>query len=190
MDIQQAHLFIAFPVPGFNHPDRDKIALLNHLLGSGNHPLLARYMGGKRPLAEGYACRYLSLKRGGALVVHMRSKPEKVGTLKREVVKFLGRLRTFQYSSEDFLEKEQPLVTDFLQAAQNNIRLNSALFRERGLHLARLAARSLLLEDRNIATEDERGILDVTSKDLRTAASKFISGERHAVLMILPNRDQ
>lgn len=190
MDVRQAMLLIGFRAPAFDNRDKFAFDILNHILGKGANPLLGMAYRARKDLAAGFTTRYIPLLRGGIFLIYLRTDPGKIHLLKRETMTFLNKTNTFRYSKSDFLKKDQIYVTDYLESARNQIKLNSEQSKEKGLSSAISFARYMLLTDNSRSFNYRREMDAVGSADLRKIASKYICGEPHAIVYILPKKDE
>jgi len=188
MDINQAHLIMGFSAPEFNHPDHFAVEILTHSLGKGSNPLLGMAVRGKKILAETFSMRYISLKMGGIIIIRVTTKPKNLRQLQNQILRFLKKSNSFRYAKEDFLQKNQIYVTDYLQSAKNKIKLNAENFKELGLNRALTYARFILLNDESKPFHFQKSIKNVNSKDLREAASKYLCGKKCAIVTIVPEK--
>ncbi|MCK4835798.1 MAG: insulinase family protein [Candidatus Aminicenantes bacterium] len=190
MDLQHAFMIVGFIAPEFNHKDQFAFNILNHILGKGVNPLLGLAVRSRKRLAAGFSTRYIALKHGGVFLIYMRTDPQKLHLLKRETLKFLNKTNTFRYSQTDFLKKDQIQVTDYLQSAQNQIKLNSEESKEQGLSSAISFARFMLLNKDSKQYNYREEIDKVSSAELRKVASEYICGKHHVVIYIIPKKNE
>jgi predicted Zn-dependent peptidase len=188
MDIEQAVLAIGFRAPKFNHRDQFALTVLGHILGKGSNPLLGSALRSRRKLTASFSTQYVKLKYAGAFLIYFRTEPRNVKLLKRQVIKFLNRINTIRYTKADYLEKDQLRITDFLESARNEIRLNSETFKEIGIHSARSFARFMLLRNPDESMNFQKEMESVSSADLRRVASDYICGKPHTTVYILPRK--
>jgi len=184
LDIEQATVIMGFLAPAFNHEDHLSMNLLSFIIGKGFNPLLNFVLLGKRRYAEGFSTRYLPLKHGGVFLVYAITKPGSIKTAEREITKFLKRSRSLRYAKEDFLDKDQSFVFDYLESAKNQVRLSAEQANEDGLHTAVSYARYLLLAAQGIKLGD--GLESIRSNHLRETAANYLSGKKYVVVYLLP----
>lgn len=188
MDTGQAYLIIAYSAPRFGHRDQAAFDVYNHILGKGVHPLLGMAVRSRKKMTAGFSTRYISLKHGGVFLIYLTAKPKEIFLLLRQVQKFLDKTNTFRYAKEDFLIKEQTRVTDYLQSAKNQIKLDSEHHKQLGLNSAISMARFILLKTDSNPVNLRQQIEEVKSADLRRVASDFICGKKPAIIFILPEK--
>lgn len=193
LDIKEAHVIFAFDAPPLAHPDQLSLDILKLILGRGISPLLSRAltrMG--KPLAYNLHARYIMMEYGGAFLIYTTMEPKKVSQVRLELIKFLKTLWKFNYSKEDYPLVEQSEVTDYLEAAKNQVKFSHQEFLEQGLNAALNYARNILfykLHKDEIDGKKEPYMVRVekiTSSDLRNTASRYLSGEKYVMVTILP----
>jgi zinc protease len=188
MDTEQAYLIMAYSAPEFGQKDQFAFDVFNHMLGKGIHPLLGMAVRSRKKMTSGFSTRYLALKYGGVFLIYLTVDPKKIFLLQREVQKFLDKTNTFRYAREDFLEKEQTFITDYLESSKNQIKFNAEEFKQQGLNSAISMARFLLLKTDSNPYNYREEINRVKSSDLRRVASEYICGQKPALVFILPGK--
>ncbi len=189
MDINQAYSIIGFLGPHFNHRDYFAVNLLTYILGQGINPLLNQVLRGRKRLAEMISVRYISLKHGGAVLIYLTTEPGKMKIAQRQTLRFLRTTSSFRYSRNDFLQKDQSSVFDYLESAKNQVKFTAQESRERGLYTAVANARYMLLKDRSKEMTDEVDIEKIDSTHIRNAASKYLSGEKYVIVSLIPRKN-
>jgi len=186
LDVTQSHLFFVFAAPPFGHGDRSAFDILVHILGHGLNPLLGGISRHRELVIHGMSLRYLPLVHGGALVIHLVSDPENAHFLKKEMEKLLDSLARFNYSRADFQAAEKNYVTDFLEAAKNQIRLSMEAFQEGRSNMATSIGRYLLLGREKPAAESPSFPDGITSDELRRIAGRYLKGKKYVWLAVMP----
>jgi predicted Zn-dependent peptidase len=187
LDIEQSHLFFAFRAPGYNHPDRQILNVLNQILGGGLNPMLSGIFRNGQRVVDGLDLKYFALAQGGALVIHLITAPANGQYLKNQLSKRLGRLPAFCFSKSDFPGAQQFAALDFLEGARNQLRWSGEAFKEASLNMASSIARYLLLHKESAAGEPAvKEIEAISSNDLRRIGDRYLSGEKFVCLTIAP----
>ena len=195
LDIKEAHVIFAFEAPPLGHPDQLGLDIINLILGRGINPLLSQAltrMG--KPLAYNLQTRYIMMEYGGAFLIYTSMEPKKVNQVRIELIKFLKTLWDFNYSKEDYPLDQQSEVTDYLEAAKNQVKFSYQEFLESGLNAALSYARNILfykLHKDEIDGKREPYMVRVdktTSSDVRNTASHYLSGEKYVMVTILPDK--
>ena len=189
LDITQAHMFFGFLAPGANHEDKTTMDVLTQILGKGVQPLLYRGMsGGVRRLVETMSMSYLPLQYGGAVLIHMVVTPRNVNPAQKKLIKFLKATRNIKYSKDDYLPSERLNITDYLETAKIWMRYAYQEYRERGLNLALSYARYMLVNNNPDGKSYSERLDAVTSSLLGKAAADYFSGEKYALITIVPQK--
>lgn len=195
LDINEAYVIFAFDAPPLGHPDQLGLEIINLVLGRGINPLLSRAltrMG--KPLAYNLYARYITMEYGGAFLIYTTMEPKKVKQVRLELIKFLKTLWNFNYSKDDYPLGEDARVTDYLEAAKNQVKFSHQQFLESGINAALSYARNILfykLHRDEIDGKREPYMVRVdktTSADLRNIASRYLSGEKYVMVTILPDK--
>lgn len=165
-DLEQVHMCLGVPVPPQSHPDRYKIYLINTILGSGMSSRLFQEVREKRGLAYS-VYTYLNLCRdAGTLVAYAGCNDAKFGEVSGLIIKEFERL------GKDVTEGE-------LRGAKEQLKGGMLLGLETSENRMMKLARDEIYFGKPVTVKEiVRDIDKVTLKDLRKAASEFLSPER------------
>jgi predicted Zn-dependent peptidase len=197
MDIQQARLVIGFHAPPSNHDDQLAVQVFDQVVGKGLNPLLATMMLRRgRRMTYSISTSYIPLKYGGAFLVFMAVDPKNLKAVKRTVLQFFNRTAwNFKYSIKDYPLNSQLHTTDFLEMARNTIKYGYQEFQEEGKNAAINYARYLLFHnndktakdtDKNESRSYMERLEEITSINIRDAASKYFSGKKYVAITLMP----
>lgn len=188
LDITQAHVFFAFSAPGVNERGKLELDVLTHILGRGVNPLLsANLRGGRSRLVDRVTMNYLSLKYGGAVVIHMVLEPKNIRRARRRLLQFLKTTRTFRYAEDDYQYGQRRNRVDYLETAKTWMRFAYQEYRERGLNLALSYARYMLVYKNTKRKSYKERMEAIRSSALREAASDYLCGRRRVMVAIVPS---
>jgi predicted Zn-dependent peptidase len=188
MDVHNCHLMVGFLAPSFDQEERPSMLVLSHILGRGINPLLAssvRRFG--RPV-DNASMRYLSLKYGGAAIIHLTLDPKNLAGVRARLFEFLKETGSFNYSEADYLPNQRMYIMDYLKSALGQMKLNSEKFKELGQESALYVSRYLLLRQTSPNGEKQKPVADVTSTELRRVASRFLMGKKYVEVVIVPGK--
>lgn len=186
LGITQAHLVFGFTAPGVNDTDRLSMDILTQVLGEGVNPLLFNAFRGRRRLIDDLSMRYIPLKYGGAVLIHLVLDPKYLNTAKIKLIKFLKKTRTIPYSKKDFLYSQRRDITDYLETTRTRLRFLYQEYMERGLNRALSYTRYMLTNDDTIKKSYKERLDAIKSSDLKDAASKYLCGRKYVMVAILP----
>jgi zinc protease len=189
MDIEKSHLVFAFAAPPYNHDRQLAMRVLTQILGGGIYPMLGRALRGRRRLVEGISMRYIGMKYGGAVIIHLTLEQKNIRTAKTRLLTFFKEATRLRYALDEYLPAQQRLAFDYLGAARNQIHYRSEEFRERGINAAVSYARYLLLNEELEKEDFFQRLAGVKAKDLRRAASDYLAGEKYVMLSITPGQE-
>ncbi len=165
-ELEQVHMCLGVPVPPQSHPDRYKVYLINTILGSGMSSRLFQEVREKRGLAYS-VYTYLNLcKDAGTLVAYAGCNDAKFGEVSGLIMKEFERL------GKDVTEAE-------LRAAKEQLKGGMLLGLETSENRMMKLARDQIYFGKPITVREiVKDIDKVTLKDLRKAATEFLSPER------------
>jgi len=190
MDISQPLCLLGFSAPDCNHPDRFAVELLAEILGRGVNPLLGSALRSERRLVESVSMLYYAHELAGALIVILRLDPKQGKAGGRRALSVLRSSRRLNFSPDDVYGMERGNVFDYLQSAKNQIRFSSEKSREKGMSLAVLLVRQMLLS----RGESSGGFLNemdkIKSFDLRRAAAKYFSSGKAVAVYVVPSNPE
>ncbi|MBN2198497.1 MAG: insulinase family protein [Candidatus Aminicenantes bacterium] len=190
MDVSQPLCLLGFSAPDCNHPDRFAVELLAEILGRGVNPLLGAALRSERRLVESVSMLYYAHELAGALIVILRLDPKQGKAGGRRALSFLRSSRRLNFSPEDVYGMERGNVFDYLESAKNQIRFSSEKSREKGMSLAVLLARQMLLS-RNASSEGFLNEIEkIKSFDLRRAAAKYFSSGKTVAVYVIPSNPE
>ena len=179
MDVQQCHLFFGFVAPNFDHDQRLAMSVVTQIFGRGANPMLRSALRrGRRHLVERVSVRYINLKYAGAILVHLKVKPNRI--------KFLKQARSIRFSKKDYPASQQRYVFDFLDNARHHLNLSYQSFQEFGLMLATSYARSMLLQEKSRSDNYLHRLQKVKSSDLSKVIRTYFSKGNHVTVIINP----
>jgi predicted Zn-dependent peptidase len=188
MDVKEGYLVIGLNAPDYNHPDQYAVDILTEILGRGINPLLNSVLRGRRDLIQTVSMSYNAQLYGGIILIYLGGDPKNLKAAKREATSFLKQLRNENFSKEDFPGQEQMFVFDFLESAKNQIKFNAEQSQEKGLTLASMLARYLLLHEDSKSENYLENIRRIDSSDLRKAATKYFSKGEYVTVSIVPQK--
>jgi len=186
LDISQIHLMFGFLAPGVNDTDKLSMDILTQILGKGINPLLFNAFKGRRRLIESLSMHYISLKYGGAVLIHLVLDPKNLNAAKRALIKFLKTTRKIYYSKKDYLYSQSHSITDYLETAKIWMRFAYQEYRERGLNLALSYVRYMLTNDNLNKKSYKERMGAIESSDLKKAASNHLCGKKYVMVAIVP----
>lgn len=169
-DLEQVHMCMGVPMPPQSHPDRYKVYLINTILGSGMSSRLFQEVREKRGLAYS-VYTYLNLcKDAGTLVAYAGCNDSKFAEVSGLIMKEFARL------GKDVTEAE-------LRCAKEQLKGGMLLGLETSENRMMKLARDEMYFGKPVTVKEiVRDIDKVTLKDLRNAASEFLSPERLTVV--------
>ncbi len=186
MDVNQAYLVIGLLGPDYNHPDQYEIDLLTEILGRGVNPMLNYPFLGPRELIHSVSMNYAAYKYGGAILIFFTLDPKNIQFVKNKAIQFLKNTRKLDYSKDDYLGEERLHALDFLKSAQNQLKFKFNLSQEDSLNMGVSSARFLLLNENPQRENYIEKIKEISSTDLRSAASKYLGKNQYVAVSILP----
>lgn len=190
LDIEHAHLFLVFRAPALNGADKMSMDILTQILGRGMNPLLYRALAARRQLAEEVSMSFLSMKYGGAALVHVRLEKKNLKTARNQLLRFFRDLRNTRFSESDYPPSQRINIIDYLETAKTWMRFSGQQYREKGLNLARSYARYILLYDLSKEDSYQERMDAVKSSDLKKAASDYLSGKNFIEINIIPSKNK
>ena len=169
-DLEQVHMCLGVPMPPQSHPDRYKVYLINTILGSGMSSRLFQEVREKRGLAYS-VYTYLNLcKDAGTLVAYAGCNDSKFAEVSGLIMKEFARL------GKDVKEAE-------LMCAKEQLKGGMLLGLETSENRMMKLARDEMYFGKPVTVKEiVRDIDKVTLKDLKKAASEFLSPERLTVV--------
>lgn len=186
MDIRQAHLFVGFQAPAMDDEDKATMDVLNQILGKGVQPLLYSALNRQRELALEFSMNYLTMKQGGAVVIHVKTDEKNVKSVRNQLVSFLRELRSFRFSATDYLYGERNNVRDYLENARTWLELAMEEFREEGMNLALSYARYMLMHESDEKRSYSERLKAIRSRDLQKTAERWFRRTKYVAVTILP----
>jgi zinc protease len=188
MDVKEGYLVIGLNAPDYNHPDQYTIDILTEIIGRGINPLLNSVLRGRRDLTQTISMSYNAQLYGGIILIYLGGDSKNLNAAKREATSFLKQLRNENFSKEDFPGEEQMFVFDFLESAKNQIKFNAEQSQEKGLTLAAMLARYMLLHRDSTPGSYLENIMRINSSDLRKIAAKYFSKGEYVTVSIVPKK--
>lgn len=188
-DVTEGTLYLAFPAPDYNHPNRYAMRVLAEALGRGVNPLLSARLRSERDTVHRVSMSYLEFRYGGAAVVAVKAVPSDLAAVERTALAVLKRAGSENYSKKDFLDPMAEMAAfDFLESAKNQIRFSSGQAEESGLQLAGSFVRHILLNTREKPGRYLDEIARIGSGDLRRTAARYFGRADHALVTVAPRR--
>jgi len=188
MDVSMGYLAIGMLAPDFNHEEQYAADLLTEILGRGINPMLNHSLIERRIFVNSLNMHYGAYKYGGAVFINLTLDPSKINAAKRQIIQFLKKSRSLNYSKKDYLGDSQLYALDYLESAKNKIKFNTHKSQEIGLAVAESLAKFMLInEDPNRGNYLEN-INKITSSDLRKAAGKYLSKNAYVIVSIVPKK--
>jgi len=195
LDIKEARMVFGFHAPSIDNPNQLSMDILKIILGRGINPLLGgALLKMRKPLTYSIHTRYIGLQYGGAFMIYITLDPKNVKIVQRKVTNFLKKLWKFNYSYKDYPLEKQGIYTDYLEAAKNQIKILHQQFQELGLNAAMSYAKYALFykeyQEKNDSIQPtymER-VENITSADIRNAASQYLSGKKYVLVTIFPEK--
>ena len=186
MDIHQAHIFVGFLAPPYNHEHRIGIRVIAQMLGRGIYPLLSSWLVGRFHLVSSASMSYLPLAEMGCVWVHMVLDPENIKRAKNELFQFIKQFRSMNFSLQDYPPARRREVFDFLESSMNQLRVRSESGRESGIQRALSYARFILINRREKPESFEKQLKRLSPSKLRSLAGKYLLGVPHTTVVLLP----
>lgn len=187
MDVQQNHLFFGFIAPNVDHDDRLVMNVVTQIFGRGANPMLRSALRrGRRKLVERVSMRYITLKYGGAILIHMKVEPNRINSARRETIQFLKRARSLRFTKEDYPRIQQRYAFDFLDNARHHLNLLYQSYQEFGLMLATSYARSMMLQEKKRSESYMQRLSKVNSNDLYHVIQTYFSKGKYVTVIINP----
>ena len=188
-DVKEGTLYLAFPAPDYNHPDRYAMRVLAEALGRGVNPLLSARLRSERDSVQRVTMSYLEFRYGGAAVVAVKAVPSDLAAVERTALAVLKRAGSENYSRKDYLDPLAEMTAfDFLESAKNQIRFSSGQAEESGLQLAASFVRHMLLNTRERPGRYLDEIARIGSGDLRRTAARYFGRADHVMVTVAPRR--
>ncbi len=185
LDVRQAHLFVAWPVGGYNDPDRAALGVLAFILGRGLNPLLAGALRGPFEEVDRLEMRYLPMRHGGAMLLHLLLPARQVRNVQGRLARFLSGIRQLNFSRLDFPPAYQAQAFDLLDSARRQMAMEGGSYGESALNLSSAAARFLLLGDDRADSRDD-SLEAVRSADLRRVGGTCFAGRKWVTVAVVP----
>ena len=188
MDVSTGYLTIGMLAPDFNHEEQYAIDLLTEILGRGINPMLNHPLIERRIFVNSITMHYGAHKYGGIVFINLTLNPRRINAAKRQIIQFLKKSRSLNYSKKDYHGEFQLYAIDYLESAKNKIKFNTHKSQEIGLVIAESLAKFMLMnEDPNRGNFLEN-INKITSSDLRKAAGKYLSKNAYVIVSIVPKK--
>ncbi len=187
LDINRAYLYIGFPAPGLNHPDKLPLDVLSQIIGKGVNPLLYSALAERR-LVENVGVNYIRMKHAGAFVVRLEMEPKRLRTARARALRFLNGTRRIRYSKADYSEKNNPYIRDHLELAKTWMEMSYQQYRERGLNLTRGYAGHLLTHEESSGKSRSERLDEMTSGDLKKIAHRYLGVKKYVTVAIVPQK--
>lgn len=166
-DINETHLTLCFPIPGFSDPDSVTLDLLSAVLGDGESSRLYRELRGKRTLVNEVGAYSFTPLGPGLLEIACTLEPDHIFDVLNAVLRESYRLRFEKVDREELDRAKLNIESEFIYAQEKVEGQARKLgyfenmagdFREQETYLKKLAA--------------------VTPEDIQRAANKYLDPER------------
>ncbi len=188
MDIEMAHLFLAYSAPFKNSSDKVAIDVLSQILSKGMSPILYYSLNRGRQLVHQVRMVYNSLEHGGVVIIHVKLKKKNIKQTKNKLISILHNLKKFKFSKKDYLYNQRQNIPDFLEIARTMMRLSYNEFLEQGINLARSYAKYILALKKDKKSNYTEQLNSISSKKLRKAVSVYFSGKHYIAISIIPEK--
>jgi len=188
LDVNKAYLVIAALAPDYNHPDQYAMDVLIQIFGRGLNPMLGSVLRSRRRLAETVFMAYHAHKYGGLTLAYLTLDPRNLQAAKRETISFLKRAYAENFSPDDLLGEARMYAYDFLSSAKNQIRYDAFQSQEKGLAVATSLVRHMMLSEGSDTGSYLKHIEEITSSDLRKAATNYFSHGAYVIVSIVPRK--
>lgn len=169
---EQAHIMVGMPAFDRNHPDRQVLNVLDHILGGGMSSRLFQTIREERGLAYNvysYRSGYLGT---GDFAVYAGTAPSRAGEVLELIIEQLDRMAASGPTQEE------------LRSARSHIRGATALgLEDSGARMSRLGRAQLAHGRVPSLAELDAQISAVTLEDLARVASTVLSGPRSLVVL-------
>ncbi len=171
----EAHLRLAFPIPGAAHPDVPALDVLAMILGDGESSRLEQRLRAESGLVYSVGAESYTPLDPGLFVVHARLDPAHLEPAMRLILEQLWQVKAAGVSSEE------------LQKARLQVEAALIKARETMAGKARILGQFLMLQG-DISKEKEyvEAIKRVSSDEVRRVASQYLCAERLTVGLLLP----
>lgn len=169
---EQAHVMIGMPALERNHPDRQVLNVLDHVLGGGMSSRLFQSVREERGLAYNVYSYRSSYQGTGDLAVYAGTAPSRASEVVKLITEELDKMSVTGVTEEE------------LAAAKSHIRGATALgLEDSGARMSRLG-RSQLTQGRvpSLAELDAE-IAAVTTEDISRVAAQILGGPRSLVVL-------
>ena len=169
---EQAHIMVGMPAFERNHPDRQVLNVLDHILGGGMSSRLFQSIREERGLAYNVYSYRSGYQGTGDFAIYAGTAPSRAADVVRLITEELDKMVADGPSEEE------------LRAARSHIRGATALgLEDSGARMSRLG-RSWLAHGRvpTLAELDEQ-VAAVTTEDLARVAAKVLGGPRTLVVL-------
>ena len=188
MDVNTGYLVIGTMGPDYNNADQYAVDVLVEVLGRGVVPMLNQPLRGRRELVDTITMGYGAYNYGGIIYVYITLDPKKIKAAKRQAIMFLKSARKLNYSKKDYGGDAQFYALDYLESAKNQIKYRYHQSQEKGLNLALSMATHALRSDGTDRGPYIENIDELTSTDLRKAASEYLSKNGYVFISIVPKK--
>ncbi len=169
---EQAHIMVGMPGFERDHPDRQVLNVLDHILGGGMSSRLFQQVREERGLAYNVYSYRSGYQGAGDLAVYAGTAPSRAGEVVRVVTAELDKLA------------EHGPTTAELEAAKTHIRGATALgLEDSGARMSRLGRAQLAHGRVPSLAELEAQVAAVTVDDLARVASQVLGAPRTLVVM-------
>jgi zinc protease len=188
-DVEEGYLIIGAAGPDYNDPDQYASDVLTQALGQGLNPMLnIALRGGRRDLIHSVQMSYTTLKKAGAFIIYETLDPKNLAAAKKETISALRRVRSDNFSKEEFFGEEQRFAYEHLESARNELRMDVQRAWESGIGLGFSLAMHALISESEGGLDYLEQIARIKPPDLRKIGAKYLSRNEFVIVTIKPKK--
>jgi zinc protease len=109
-----SRLFLAWRVPGLDHPDAPALEILGSILGSGRSSILNREIRERRELAHSIGAGVYSTQQEGVFYISALADPDNRATVEEETLAAIGQIQDQGVSEEEVEKARNGMLADLL----------------------------------------------------------------------------
>ncbi len=178
MDVAQGYMAMAFRAPKFeDNKEAYALDVLAIILGGSNSSIFNTELKEKKQLVNSISASYSQYMDDGLFIISSTFKPEKMQLVEKEIYDELEKVKQGNITKEE------------LQKAKNMIKTSTYYSRESAANIAgELGFFTLYFNTPNMYDKYLKRIDSVSTKDVISAANKYLIKEKSATSTVLPEK--